>query len=343
MPARKQRPPIPTIREVADHVGVSPATVSRVLNNYPHIRDEVRRSVLDAITQLRYEPNRVAQRLRAAHSRLLGMVVTDITNPFISTIMASIEAAFFDKGFSVLMCNTAADPQKEIDYLRMMEYEGVAGLVIAPTSENVGRIAELADEGLPVVVIDRRMASGRIDMVLSDNVAGARAAVEHLIALGHRRIGHIGGPLKLTSGRERYQGYLVAMERAGLAVLPEWVRFGDHRYESGYVQAIDLLAVQPRPTALFIENNMMTLGALNALRNQRVRIPEDIAVVGFDDAPWSSGLNPPLTVIAQPTLEIGQRAASLLLERIQQPTLPARVEVLPTTLIVRASCGAGQG
>jgi LacI family transcriptional regulator len=263
MTARKPRSVMPTIREVADHVGVSPATVSRVVNNYPYISDKVRQDVLKAIAELGYEPNRVAQRLRATSSRLLGIVVTDITNPFLSTIMASIESVFFKQGFSVLMSNTTADPQKELEYLSMMENEGIAGLVIAPTSENVARIAELAMEGLPIVVIDRRMSVERIDMVLSDNIAGAHMAVDHLIGLGHTRIGHIGGPLHLTSGRERYQGYQEAMRAAGLPVDRSWVRFGDHRHESGYNNALELLEIDPPLTALFIGNNMMTLGALN--------------------------------------------------------------------------------
>lgn len=328
------------IREVADYAGVSPATVSRVLNNYPYIRDEVRSSVLDAIKQLGYEPNRVAQRLRATNSLLIGIVVTDITNPFFNTILASVEDVFFKKGFSVLMSNTTGDPQKELAYLSILENEDVGGLIIAPTSENVGEVAQLADAGLPIVVIDRRVTSGNVDMVLSDNVAGARSAIEHLIDLGHQRIGHIGGPLHLTSGRERYQGYREAMQDAGLVVDLEWVRFGDHKHESGYKYALELLAVDPPLTALFIENNMMTLGALNAIHERHRRIPEDIAVVGFDDVPWSKSLNPPLTVVAQPMLEIGYRAASLLLERIEAPDLPSRVEVLPTNLIVRASSGS---
>lgn len=328
------------IREVADYAGVSPATVSRVLNNYPYIRDEVRSSVLDAIKQLGYEPNRVAQRLRATNSLLIGIVVTDITNPFFNTILASVEDVFFKKGFSVLMSNTMGDPQKELAYLSILENEDVGGLIIAPTSENVGEVAQLADAGLPIVVIDRRVTSGNVDMVLSDNVAGARSAIEHLIDLGHQRIGHIGGPLHLTSGRERYQGYREAMQDAGLVVDLEWVRFGDHKHESGYKYALELLAVDPPLTALFIENNMMTLGALNAIHERHRRIPEDIAVVGFDDVPWSKSLNPPLTVVAQPMLEIGYRAASLLLERIEAPDLPSRVEVLPTNLIVRASSGS---
>ncbi|MBE0690940.1 MAG: LacI family DNA-binding transcriptional regulator [Anaerolineae bacterium] len=333
---------MPTIREVADHVGVSPATVSRVLNNYPYISDEVRQNVLKAIAELGYEPNRVAQRLRATSSRLLGIIVTDITNPFLSTIMATIEAVFFKLGYSVMMSNTTADPKKELEYLSMMENEGIAGLVIAPTSENVERIAELAMEGLPIVVIDRRMSTERIDMVLSDNIAGAHMAVDHLIGLGHARIGHIGGPLHLTSGRERYQGYQEAMRAAGLPVEQSWVRFGDHRHESGYNSALELLEIDPPLTALFIENNMMTLGALNALHDKGIRIPDEIAIVGFDDTAWARSLNPPLTVIAQPMVEIGLRAAELLQERIQQPDLPARLAVLPTKLIVRASCGTAQ-
>jgi LacI family transcriptional regulator/LacI family repressor for deo operon, udp, cdd, tsx, nupC, and nupG len=342
MPSRKQRNPTPSILEVAKLAGVSPATVSRVLHNYPHIRDEVRAKVLDAIASLGYEPNRVAQRLRATDSHLIGMIVTDITNPFFNTIMASIENVFFNKGFSLLMSNTASDPDKELAYLSMMENEGVAGLVIATTSENVDEVANLADKGLPIVIIDRRMSKGRVDMVLSDNVAGARSAVEHLIKLGHTRIGHIGGPLRLTSGRERYQGYQQAMQQAGLPIEDSWVRFGDHRHQSGYEQTLELLNTNPSLTALFVENNMMTLGTLNAIHDCGKRIPDDIAIVGFDDMPWAVSLNPPLTTVAQATAEIGTRVATRLLERIEQPDLPPRTDIVPTTLIVRASSGAKQ-
>lgn len=332
-----------TIRDVAKLVGVSPATVSRVLNGYPHIREDVRRSVLEAINQLGYKPNRVAQRLRSYRSHLVGIIVTDITNPFFNMIMASMETVFFDKGFSVMMSNTNADPQKELDYLKLMGNEEVAGLVVAPATENASKVAELAESGLPVVVIDRRMSSPSIDAVLSNNVAGAQSAVEHLVALGHRRIGHIGGPFHLTSGRERWQGYQQAMQAAGLPIPDEIVRFGDHRHDSGYRCARDLLEVEQPPTAIFVSNNMMTLGALNAIHDCRKRIPEDVAIVGFDDMPWAVSLNPPLTTVAQPVLEIGYHAARLLLERIENPDLPARTVVLDTQLIVRASCGAQPG
>jgi LacI family transcriptional regulator/LacI family repressor for deo operon, udp, cdd, tsx, nupC, and nupG len=340
MMPRKQRNSSPTIQNVADLAGVSPATVSRVLNNFPHISDEVRRQVLAAIKHLNYEPNRVAQRLRATHSRLIGIVVTDITNPFFNTIMASIEAVFFDQGFSVLMSNTTAIPRKELDYLSMMENEEIAGLIIAPSSENVDRVAEMAEAGLPIVVLDRRMSNAHVDVVLADNVGGARSAIDHLVRLGHTRIGHIGGRMPLSSGRERYEGYKQAMDKHGLPISDGWVRFGDHKHASGYVRALELLDEDDPPTAWFVANNMMTLGALNAIHDRGKNIPDDIAIVGFDDMPWAISLNPPLTAVAQPTLEIGHRAAKMLLERIEQPDLAPRVAILDTKLIVRASCGA---
>jgi DNA-binding LacI/PurR family transcriptional regulator len=340
MAPRNKRNSIPTIRDVATHAGVSPATVSRVLNNYPFLKPEVRQKVLNGIAALGYERNRVAQRLRATRSLVIGIIVADITNPFLSTIMATVEAFFFERGYSVLMSNTASNPQKELDYLSMMENEAVAGLIVVPTSENVNRIAELAEKGLPIVVIDRRMANLSLDCVLSDNVEGARIAVEHLIRLGHERIAHIGGPLHLSSGRERLQGYREAMRDAGIAVNEGWIRVGNHMYESGYQNTLAILAEHHELTALFIENNMMSLGALTALHDRNMRIPDDIAVVGFDDVSWSTILNPPLTVIAQATTDIGNQAAALLLERIEQPSLPARTHILPTTLIVRGSCGA---
>jgi LacI family transcriptional regulator len=253
--------------------------------------------------------------------------------------MVTVEAFFFERGYSVLMSNTSSDPQKELEYLSMMESEAAAGLIVVPTSENVNRIAELAEKGLPIVVIDRRMADLSLDCVLSDNVEGARVAVGHLIGLGHSRIGHIGGPLHLSSGRERLQGYRQAMAESGTALNEGWIRFGNHMFDSGYQNTTTLLAEHPELTALFIENNMMSLGALTALHDLRLRIPEDVAVVGFDDVPWATILNPPLTVVAQATADIGNQASALLLERIEQPSLPSRTHIVPTSLIVRGSCG----
>ena len=343
MPLRKEHASLPSIRDVAEHVGVSPATVSRVLNNYPYIRPEVRDRVLEAVIDLGYKRNRVAQRLRASRSFMIGILVSDITNPFLNTIMATVEAAFFERGYSVLMSNTDANPAKEMDYLAMMENEEVAGLAIVPTVEDVTRITELAAGGLPIVVVDRRMPHAHLDCVLSDNIGGARSAVEHLIALGHRHIGHVGGPTHLTSGRERLQGYLGAMQGAGLPVEQGWIRNCAHQFEAGYQNTLTLLDAHPELTALFCESNMLSLGALTALHDRNIEVPEEMAIVGFDDAPWAALLKPSITVVAQSTAQMGQRAAALLLERMEQPMLDSRTEILPTTLIVRESGGALRG
>ncbi len=340
MSMHKEGANFPSIRDVAEQVGVSPATVSRVLNDYPYIRPEVRSRVLDAIVSLGYKRNRVAQRLRASRSLVIGILVSDITNPFLSTIVAMVEAAFFERGYSVLVSNTGGNPSKEMDYLTMMENEEAAGLVIVPTIEDVSRITELAADGMPIVVVDRKMPHAQVDCVLSDNIGGARSAVEHLIGLGHRQIGHVGGPLHLTSGRERLQGYLDAMQNAELPVTQDWIRFGNHQIESGYENTIALLDSHPELTALFCENNMMSLGTLTALRDRSIDVPDQMAIVGFDDTPWAALLKPSLTVVAQSTAQIGERAAALLFERMEQPMLDARTEVLPTALIVRESGGA---
>lgn len=183
------------------------------------------------------------------------------------------------------------------------------------------------------------MSSLELDTVLADNFNGVCTAIQHLIRLGHQRIGILNGPQHLTSGRERYAGYLEAMQAAGLSVDPDLVRFGDYQLESGYKLIRELLRAPNPPTALFVANNLMTVGALNAIHEANRRIPEDIAIIGFDDLPWAISINPPLTTVAQPALEIGIRAAELLLERIANPDGPARTVVLETQLIIRASCG----
>jgi DNA-binding LacI/PurR family transcriptional regulator len=222
-----------------------------------------------------------------------------------------------------------------------MQMEAVAGLIIAPTKEDAPALAEAVRHGLPVVVIDRRMSNAEVDTVVVDNFMGALHAIQHLIRLGHERIGVVSGPLHLTSGRDRYAGYLQAMSDAGLPVESGLTLFGDFRQDSGYRLAYELLKRANPPTALFVANNQMTIGALNAIHEAGRAIPDDIAIIGFDDLSWAISLNPPLTTVAQPSFEIGANAAELLLVRIADPERPHRTIVLETQLIVRASCGHG--
>jgi DNA-binding LacI/PurR family transcriptional regulator len=331
---------MPTIKDVARRAGVSVTTVSRVLNNHPYVADDLRERVLRAIAELGYQPSRVARRLRAPDSQLVGVIFSDIANPFYIDVLRGIEHVLSQQGMSVLIGNASADQAREDAFIRLMQTEDVAGLIVAPTREDSPAIAEAAHKGLPMVVIDRHMTNIEIDTVLVDNFNGTLAAIQHLIALGHQRIGVVSGPLHLNSGRERYAGYLQAMSDAGLAVESGLTRFGDYRQSSGYQLAHELLRLPDPPTALFVANNQMTIGALNAIHESGCQIPDDIAVIGFDDLDWAVSLNPPLTTIAQPTFDIGKHAADLLLVRIADPARPARTVMLNTQLIVRESCGS---
>jgi DNA-binding LacI/PurR family transcriptional regulator len=329
-----------TIRDVARRAGVSVSTVSRVLNHRPHVNSDLTERVLLAIDELNYRPSRVAQRLRATHSKLVGVIFSDISNPFYIHVLRGIEHVLSLSGSSVLIGNADANTDRETSFIRLMQTEDVAGLIIAPTREDSPALADAIEEGLAVVVIDRQMRNTDVDTVLVDNFQGSLEAIHHLIQLGHTRIGMVSGPLHLTTGRERYGGYLQAMTDAGLRVDSSLTCFGDYRQSSGYELAQQLINLPDPPTAMFVANNQMTIGALNAIHEAGRNIPSDIAVVGFDDLSWAISLNPPLTTVAQPTFEIGVHAARLLLERIADPLRPAHTVVLETELIVRASCGS---
>lgn len=320
--------------------GVSVPTVSRVLNGRNNVAPDLIAKVNAAISSLDYRPSRAARRLRSQHSRLVGVVFSDISNPFYINVLKGIEHVLSRTGISLLISNADADPEREAEMLWVMRAEDVAGIIIAPSREDSSEIAMAVKNELPIVVFDRRMTDCDVDTVVGDGFAGARRAVRHLIDLGHRRIAIVSGPLRLSSARDRYNGYLEAMSSAGLDVDPALTRFGDYRLESGYDLTSGLLSAPTPATALFIANNQMTIGALNAIHDAKRRIPDDIAVVGFDDFDWAVSLNPPLTTVAQSTFDIGVNAATLLLARIENGHLPTRTMVLETKLQIRASCGA---
>ncbi len=328
------------VKDVAALAGVSPATVSRVINKHPHISPETRAKVLAAIEQLGYEPSRVAQRLRMGMTRIFGLILSDVTNPFFTAAVRGIEDVAYAREYSVLLCNADEQPEREALYTRVLLAEKVAGVIISPTDERCTTCAAFLERGIPVVAMDRRIRGLAIDTVVVDNIEGAYQAVSHLIRLGHRRIGLIGGRLEISTGRERQEGYLKALRDHGIPVDPELIRVGDFKQESGYRLACELLSLPDRPTAIFAANNLMTLGALNAIHKKGLAIPRDVAIVGFDDMPWAASLNPALTAVAQPAYELGRTAAELLLARIADPNRPAQEVILHTQLIIRQSCGS---
>ncbi len=329
-----------TMKEVAKRAGVSVATVSRVLNNHSRVDPMLRDRVNAAMEALHYQPNRVAQRLRAGAGGVIGLIISDITNPFFVSVVRSVEDVAYENGLSVLLCNSDENPSKQQMYIKVMQAEDVAGLIITPNIETDNSINTLVESKMALVFMDRRVEGVDIDSVTVDSASGTRDAVQHLINLGHRRIAMISGTPAISTGRERYDAFIQTLHENKISPVPELLRPGLFRQESGYKLTMELLDLPERPTAIFASNNLLALGMLQALHERNVRVPEEVAVVGFDDMPWAGALWPPLTAVAQPTYQLGHEAARLLMRRINNPQAPVENIVLKPELIVRRSCGA---
>lgn len=329
-----------TIDDVAKHAGVSRATVSRVLNNNDRVDSKLRTRVLDAVQALNYQPNRAARRLRAQSSNVIGLVISDIQNPYFLSVTRGVEDGAYAQQMNLILCNSDEDVDKERMYVRVMEAERVAGLIIVPAhSDNSADLNRLKNAGIPVILLDRGVNNVQVDTIRVDNEAGAFEAVQHLISIGHQRIATITGSEYLTTGRDRYKGYRKVLKANHIPEDPSLIKRGDFKTESGYRLANELMDSPNPPDAIFIANNLMSLGALRALRERTIRVPEDVAIVAFDDLPWSGELYAPLTAVSQPTYELGREAVSLLQRRLANPQAPFLTVVLQTTLIVRESCG----
>jgi LacI family transcriptional regulator/LacI family repressor for deo operon, udp, cdd, tsx, nupC, and nupG len=253
-----------------------------------------------------------------------------------------VEDVAQSRGYALILSNSDEDAEKQRLALEILQTEDVDGVIVPPVGPEDAAIEGLLDSGIAVVCVDRRLPGARVDTILSDNRQGAYEAVSHLIGLGHERIGFIGGIPHISTLTERREGYEQALRDHGLPVDPALIREGDVRREQGTVFTEALLSLAPPPTALFTGNNLTTLGALAALNEQGVAVPEEMALVGYDDVPWPMALNPPPTVVDQPGYEMGRRAAEILLERLQAPDRSATTVTLQPRLIVRRSCGAEQ-
>lgn len=329
-----------TIKRVADRAGVSIATVSRVSADPEAVSEELRRRVEEAARALNYRPSRAARLLRGAPSQAVGVVIPDLENPFFTAVVRGIDRALQAAGYTLLLANSDEDPDRERKMLEILRAEGVAGIIFVPINAARGAYRDVLAPPLITVAVDRLPNNLQPDLVTVDNVNGTRQGVAHLIALGHRQVALLGGPLRHSTATQRERGYEQALHEAGLPLRPDLIYRADFREGGGYEGMKALLALPTRPTAVFVANNLMTLGAFRALHEAGVRIPGELAVVGFDDVPWATSLNPPLTAVRQPSLEIGSAAADLLLDRIARPDRAIRQVILETTLVVRASCGA---
>ena len=330
-----------TLKDVAKYANVSQATVSRVLNGNTTVDEVMRDRVHAAILALGYQPNRAARRLRAPSSTVIGLIISDVENPFFMPIIRGVEDAAYARNMNIILCNSDEDISKQSMYLDVMRAERVAGLILIPSPGTSSKsLNTLVQSGIGLTLIDRCLEGVTADTVKVDNVSGAYSAVKHVIDLGYRRIAIIIHSPNISTGPERYEGYLKALNSAHIAFDPDLVKYGDISIESGYQAAYHLLNLPNPPDAIFASNNVMSMGALRAFRELGKRVPEDIALIGFDNLPWLGEFASPLTAISQPSYELGQEAVALLLRRIAQPSAPARTVILQTTLIVRESCGS---
>ena len=326
------------IKDVADAAGVSTATVSRVLANKPHVRQEVKARVMKVVQELNYRPNRVARSLRSRKSTIIGLIVSDIENPFFQQVSRAVEDAAHEMGYSVMLCNNDENPDKEKRYLHLIRDENLAGVILSPTRQTADNFSEISDLNIPMAVIDRRVSNGEVDNILIDNVQAAHTLATHLIGHGCRRIGAIFG-MGSTTGRERREGFVRALKEHDLQASSDLVKYANPREADGFHTAMKLLALSEPPDAILTSNSLLASGALRALRENKKKIPQEIAFASFDETTWAKLIIPALTVIEQPTYEIGRTATELLIKRTEDPTRSTREVILKAKLNIRHSCG----
>jgi LacI family transcriptional regulator len=320
-----------TIKEVARRARVSVGTVSNVISGSCAVSAELRQRVERVIRELNYHPDHNARSLKSRKTNTLAMVISDITNPFFPLVVRGAEEAAAKGGYLLTIFNTDDQLDRERQIFSVLRTRRVDGtlVVVSPDSGESTHLADAIAAGMHVVCLDRVPGNTQVDSVLVDNIKGARICVRHLVGMGHRRIAVISGPKKLQTARERLEGYRLALREAGIPLEASLVREGDFRFDSGYRLAKDLCLSYPPPTALFVLNGTMAMGAYKAILELSLACPEDIALAVFDEVPGGDVFRPQLTVVAQPAYEIGYRATDLLIQRLTgQLTSPEPVSIL---------------
>jgi len=334
-----------TIKDVARAAGVSPMTASRALHRPEQVAPATRARVLKVCQRLNYRPNASARALRTRVSKHIGVIVPDLRNAFWIEVLSGIEPVLAEARFDLLIANSNEELGRLASSVSAMASRLVDGLLIAPTVGSSALIQSLQGEGLPLVLLDRRPAGLRgAHSVVIDNEAGAFTATQHLIEAGHERIGLLAGNVNLDTGRQRLNGYRRALRAAGLPPRPDYIRTAETNAALvgrlvGYAGSLELLDMRDGPTAILCTSGTIGVGAISALQERRVRIPDDVALVTFGDPEWAVLVDPPLTVVTQPTFELGQQAARLLLEQLggQRPAAPPVQLMLEPQLRVRGS------
>ncbi len=332
-----------TIKDIAARLGISHSTVSRALRGSPHVDEELRRTIRETARELNYRPNALARGLKGMRTQVVGLIIPDLMNDFYATAATIIQAELAKEGYRLLLSVSGNDPCSEHAYLSAMREERVEGLIWVPCSSSPQVLREYAEEGVPVIEFVRRSCKG-LDAVLPDDAGGARVATEHLLKLGHTRIGIIGGQRTLSTALGRAKGYLQALQEAGMKPVPELIKVVRFDRESGWQATQELLSLPSPPTALFATSNVLLVGALRALDEHRIRVPEEMSLVGFGNPEWCAFWRPPITTVAFAIEEMAVAAVQTLLKRIRARSTTAHRKPLISRhecrLLVRESTAA---
>jgi|LDZU01.1.fsa_nt_gi LacI family transcriptional regulator len=307
-----------TINDVAEKAGVSITTVSHVINETRYVSDELTERVYEAMRELNYRPNTLARSLRSGRTKTIGLVIPDISNLFFAEISRKIEDKGFDYEYSVILCNTDDNSKKEESYINVLLEKQVDGIIFISAGEAESNLKKPKDFGIPTVIADRDIHDAKSDVVLVDNLKGGYDATKYLISHNHKRIGCISGPSPVTPSAQRLEGYKMALIEAGYQIDESLILTGDFRYEGGEMAMRKFLDLPSPPTAVFACNDMMALGAIRAVKDRGLMIPEDISLIGFDNIPISKSVYPALTTFAQPIKEMADLIVDLLVTRIAQ-------------------------
>lgn len=309
-----------TIRQVAKMAGVSNATVSRVINNVGTVKQKTRDHVINIIKEMGYAPNEVARSLSKNETKSIGVVVPDINNPFFGDVIKGVSMVADEHNLNILLCDTNEDTEKEKNSLQMLKDHRIRGIIIGPASDtnefNGEYLSLLENLGIPIVLVGRDVKYSNFDGVFIDNIQGACDGVTSLIQNGHEKIAIITGPMDSKPGRDRLNGYRKALVMGGKTAREDYIFHGNFKIESGYELTQQILQMEDKPTAIFTCNNMMTLGCIKALSEQGMKIPGDMAMVGFDEIELLEIFNMQISVIARPTFEMGKIAMQLEERRV---------------------------
>ncbi len=327
-----------TIKDVALHAGVSVTTVSHVVNATRHVSDAGRERVTQAIRELKYVPSAVARSLKSNTTCTLGMLIPNCSNPYFAEMVRVVEDRCFAAGYTLILCNTDNEPQRQSVYLKVLSERRIDGLIVVSTGDDDSLVTQLHGLKMPTVLVDRSIDDPSCDLVETAHMEGGLVAVRHLLSLGHRRIGCIGGPPGVTPSDQRIEGWRMALLECGNAPQGDALLWhGGFSSQGGYEAMHAILRTDKPPSAVFVCNDLMAIGALRAAHENGVRVPDALSIVGFDGIELSAYTSPPLTTVAQPKARIGALAVDMLLERVSGRRHEPRRVVLQPELLVRAS------